>query len=185
MEPATPVLGEAVELRCGVGELSSNQWESSVVSSGSKLTWSEGGVTDWSVYAGRTVTNTLEGHTIFRIFNFTVEDYGVYKCQCINDFTYAQYESCGGQSGLPTHCSASKEIYILPSGKSLVAQSGCSFLFSSYHIDQFKNIHSEFVNTPGETLSLEMCTSGWIRIDSTGSREAHAGTDVNVSSPLD
>lgn len=118
-EPAIPVLGEAVELHCRVGELLTalTQWKNSVVSSGSRLSWSEGGVTDWSTYAGRElVYNHTTGEAVLRISNFSLRDYGVYECNCVNDFSYLQYEVCGGHDGLPTHCSATSRLQILPSG---------------------------------------------------------------------
>ena len=116
-EPAVPVVGETVELHCRVGGSSLDRWENSVVSSGSRLSWSEGGVTDWSAYAGRElVYDHTTGEAVLRISNFDLRDYGVYECNCVNDFTYLQYEVCGDHDGIPTHCSATSILQILPSG---------------------------------------------------------------------
>ena len=120
LQPPVPVVGERLELRCSVGGASIKQWQSGVASEGSKLTWSEGGVTDWTAYSGREfVYDSGRGEAVLRISNFSIEDYGVYKCHCINDFTYLQYEICGGIHGLTTHCSAPIETYLQPSSKAL------------------------------------------------------------------
>lgn len=104
-----------MELGCRVRKPFLHQWRTSVISAGSKLTWSEGGVLDWTAYRGRNLTyDSSQGEVILRISNFSIEDYGVYKCQCINDFTYLQYEICGGTDGLATHCSSATEKYLQP-----------------------------------------------------------------------
>lgn len=115
VEPLTLELGKSVELRCGVSQSSLSQWRNSVTSNGSRLTWSEGGVT--SLVAGRElVYNDAAGEVVLRISNFSIEDYGVYRCQCVNNFSYLQYEVCGRHEGLPTHCTATREVKLLPSG---------------------------------------------------------------------
>jgi hypothetical protein len=119
-DPSSPELGRPLELKCRVSQSSLDQWKSSVVSSGSNLTWSEGPLTNWSAYDGRAVIyNNAAGEVVLRISNFSIEDYGVYRCHCVNDFTFLQYEKCGetthGNRGLPTHCSATTEIHLLPS----------------------------------------------------------------------
>lgn len=115
--PLEPALGETVELRCRVGDSSQSRWANGVVSRGSNLIWTEGGVKDWSKYNGRElISNSTAGEAILRIANFSHLDYGVYSCRCVNDFTYLQYKVCGGDEGLPTHCSAAAELRLLPPG---------------------------------------------------------------------
>ena len=119
-DPASPELGRPLELKCSVSQSSLQQWKASAVSSGSNLTWSEGPVTNWTAYHRREVIykNTV-GEVVLRISNFSIEDYGVFRCHCVNDFTLLQYEECGEAMpairGLPTHCSATREIQLLPS----------------------------------------------------------------------
>ena len=123
-DPSSPELGRALELKCSVSQSSLEQWKISVVSSGSNLAWSEGSVRNWTAYHGREVIyNNTVGEVVLRISNFSIEDYGVFRCHCVNDFTFLQYEECGEievrSRGLPTHCSASKEIQLLPSSGNL------------------------------------------------------------------
>ena len=118
VNPPVPVVGERAELRCRVSDSSLSDWTDVVVSSGSTLAWSEGGLTDWSLYQGREqVHDSAARETILRISNFTARDYGLYTCRCINDFSYIQYEVCGGRDGLATHCSAATELELVPSGE--------------------------------------------------------------------
>ena len=118
-EPPVPALGETVELKCGVGDTYRDEWSNGVVSRGSKLVWSEGGVRVWSEYNGRDlISDFTAGETVLRIANLSVADYGVYRCRCVNDFTFLQYELCGGTNGVPTHCSAATELQLLPTGNS-------------------------------------------------------------------
>ena len=116
-EPLVPALGETLELRCRVNDSSLDQWTNGVFTRGSKLMWSEGGARDWSEYNGRDLINDFTaGEAILRIANFSVADYGLYRCRCVNDFTFLQYELCGGSDGLETHCSAATELHLLPTG---------------------------------------------------------------------
>ena len=116
-EPPAPVPGEPVELRCRVSDSSWSQWADGVASSGSTLTWSEGGLAEWAEYEGRElIHDSAGGETILRIANFTVGDFGLYRCRCVNDFSYLQYEVCGGTGGLATYCSATTELHLLPLG---------------------------------------------------------------------
>ena len=140
--------------------------------------------------------NTV-GEVVLRISNFSIEDYGVFRCHCVNDFTLLQYEECGEAMpairGLPTHCSATKEIQLLPSSGIIInnaskvlyllttSQSRIYFI----HIDQFMGVQTEFVDTPGETVSLGSCTSVWTRIGSSGLREDNANAEITVTSPQD
>ena len=41
------------------------------------------------------------------------------------------------------------------------------------------------ISIPGQNVSLETCSSGWIRVNSNGSQEKMASGNVSVSSPQD
>lgn len=111
------VLGETVDLRCRIRNFSRSQWEDDVAASGSRLIWTEGGIADWSEYEGRElIYDSTAGELILRISNFTINDYGIYRCRCHNNFTYVQYKTCGDTDGLANFCSDPEELTILPSG---------------------------------------------------------------------
>ena len=121
MEPSTSLLGMMVELKCRVNPQSSSssplQWSSSVTSRGSKLQWSEGGVTVTGTERRNLIHNPSAAEVVLQISNFSSVDYGVYRCECVNDFSYPQFKICGDPFGLPTHCAAASErFYLLPPG---------------------------------------------------------------------
>lgn len=110
LDPSTPSLGSPMELRCS-SSLSQAQWTNSITSRGSKLTWNEAG----TARERDVIYNNRRGEAVLRISNFTIADYGVYTCLCVNNFTFVQYEMCGTSQGLPTHCSAPNKVDLLPS----------------------------------------------------------------------
>lgn len=64
---------------------------------------------------GDMIYNHTTGEAVLQISSFTIADYGAYTCQCVNEYTFSQYKACGGHDGLPTHCSAPREVDLLPS----------------------------------------------------------------------
>lgn len=63
----------------------------------------------------REVVHTDNG-VILRIHNFSLADYGLYMCRCVNMYDYAQFKICGAPFGLPSHCAATMEVALLPTG---------------------------------------------------------------------
>ena len=121
MEQTTSLLGTTVKLKCRVSPQSSSssplQWSSSVTSRGSKLQWSEGGVTVTGTAGRKLIHDSSAAEVVLQISNFSSVDYGVYRCECVNDFSYPQFKICGDPFGLPTHCAAASErFYLLPPG---------------------------------------------------------------------
>ena len=110
VDPSTPELGKPVELRCSISQSSLSLAQRN----GSKLTWREGGGTGWRAEREMTYNGTT-GEAVLLISNFSIADYGVYTCHCVNEYTFLQYETCGGHDGLPTHCSTPLEVDLLPS----------------------------------------------------------------------
>lgn len=107
VDPSTPELGRPVELRCSISQSSLGLAQRN----GSKLTWNERGGTKRTAE----IYNRTTGEAVLRISNFSIADYGVYTCHCVNEYTFLQYETCGGHEGLPTHCSTPLEVELLPS----------------------------------------------------------------------
>ena len=90
------------------------QYASSVASAGSLLQWTDGGVVVEG--GGHREVEYTDDAVILRINNFSLADYGLYMCRCVNMYDYAQFRVCGELYGLPSHCAATVEVPLLPAG---------------------------------------------------------------------
>lgn len=106
-----------MELVCRVTAEALVSWRNGVAAFNSSLQWSDGGVAAVREGQGRDlVYDQRRGEIVLRIHNLSAADYGVYQCQCVNEYSYSQFRSCGGPSGIPTYCAHTEEIAILPPG---------------------------------------------------------------------
>ncbi len=102
-------IGETVQLYCSIPP--------DTMSSNSKLQWLDGDLPiESSTSNHRELATNGRCNLTLTIHNFTIWDYGTYRCRCVNNYTLDEVEdSKEPQNQIPLFCSQpSEEIDILP-----------------------------------------------------------------------